>query len=142
MPLDHEITIMHNSSQRPRPSSRKAGSTFPSKVMLSAFLFGALLLPVEAFDWRKSGAWGASLLPRAIRSLGGATSSGENLHKRAVNKTLWISAKVYEGDTFFEFVQCLTVVAVTNNLAVNGSSTAGRTIPSMYILMSPQSLLI
>ena len=58
----------------------------------------------EAMDWKQPSYW-SDLLPNVINSLGMRASIESELQKRAINKTIWISAKEYQGATFFEYVK-------------------------------------
>jgi len=94
------------------------------------FCFLVLLLgfnfrPVEATNWKTPALW-ANSLSKFIRSLSGHASTAAELEKRALNKTLWISAKVYEGDTFFEYVSQSSCSSLPRNV-VSAQFVAGPT---------------
>jgi hypothetical protein len=69
------------------------------------FIGFSLLLCVESSYAHRASGWAASLLRKSARSLGIGSATGSNdLEKRAENKTVWISAHTYQGESFFEYV--------------------------------------
>lgn len=70
------------------------------------FIGFSLLLCAESSYAHRASGWAASLLHKSARSLGvrGVVDDSNHLEKRAANKTVWVSAHTYQGQSFFEYV--------------------------------------
>lgn len=71
----------------------------PITLCLFTLILCDLVQQVEGLDLWRSSARIASLFPRTGDLLGGPA---ESLKKRGENKTVWITNKVYQGETFFD----------------------------------------
>lgn len=99
---------------------------------MSILLLDTLVQPVEALHLGRPGSWANSLLRRSSRPLSDNVAVGEVLQKRGVNKTIWILDKIYQGQTFFEYVGRLRLFYPLTISIVNGSFIVGQIIHSMY----------